>query len=80
MSRSIITVQVAKGTFAWAIAMLAKGHVVKRNEGWGVTYHYQTSPDGLWFRVDKGTRDNAGEWMQWTPNHTEFVDTDWELL
>ena len=69
MSKSIITIPVAKGTFAWAVAQLAKGHVVTRQE-----WHYMQTPRGLM------CRHQSGEWQAWHPEVGHFEATDWELL
>ena len=69
---------VSKGTFAWAVAQLAKGHVLKREDN-GTIKHYMTSPHELSFRVNY--KDGTwSDWLVWTPSHADFVADDWELL
>jgi hypothetical protein len=78
---SIITLQVDKGTFPWAVAMLQKGHVLKRHEDQesNCIWHYMMSPGQLLCRIVEPSG-FITEWMNWKPNVHDFNAKDWRQL
>ena len=77
---SIVTLKVTKGTFAWAVAMLAKGYTLRRkylhmdNMYWQV----QQSPEGLHQRHQN--KSDVTYWRPWLVTQLDFEAKDWELV